>query len=295
VWTTTEGNWRMRIATASRNGVSTHAERGVTVEKVFVTPELALEWLDRNHNNRNITGPRVDLFVKLIRDGKWCLTHQGVAFYDDGDLADGQTRLTAIVKAGVPVWMFVTRGLPRASIHAIDGARPRNVRDVLHFLGMSLSQHHVAVTRLLWMEYDLQRRDNAAVWDKNVVDTVVFTRFASAVMEPVQFAMPASKARGLSHSCCVAAVASAWFTQDKAKLLRFKELVASGAGADSDEQAAIRLRDYLLTTNLLSAGSGVRQELFIRCCTALRAFLEGRPLSKLYCRPDSVFPIPDLG
>jgi hypothetical protein len=284
----------MSTAIASRNGVAARVASEITTEKVLVTPQMAAEWLERNHNNRNVTGPRVDLFVRLIKEGKWSLTHQGVAFYDDGDLADGQTRLTAIARAGVAVWMFVTRGLPRETIHAIDGGRPRNVRDVLHFLGMSLTSHHVAVVRILWMQYQLQRREDAVVWDNNAVDTAVFAEFASATKEAVDFAMPPTKARGLSHGCLVAAVASAWFTEERGRLLRFKHLIAEGAGAERDEQAAIKLRDYMLTTTLLAGGTSVRQELFMRCCTALRAFIERRPLTKLYCRPDSVFPIPDL-
>lgn len=284
----------MAVATISRNGFSSAQARGITTEKVLVTPSMAEDWLTVNHGNRNVTGPRVDLFVRLIREGKFCLTHQGVAFYDDGDLADGQTRLTAIVKAGVPVWMFVTRGLPRSAIHAIDGGRPRTVRDVLHFLGMSLSARHVAVVRTLWNQYHLQRRQDARAWDNNAVDTDTFANFASAVQDAVMFSMPATKTKGLSHASYIGAIASAWFTQDREMLLRMKQLVASGAGADRDEQAAIRLRDWLLTTHLSSSGVQGRQEIYKRSCTAIRAFLEGRPLAKLYCREDAAFPIPDL-
>jgi hypothetical protein len=284
----------MALATVSRNGFAPEKARGITTEKVLITPAIAAEWLKANRSNRNITAPRVDLYVKLIRESKFCLTHQGVAFYEDGDLADGQTRLTAIVKAGVPVWMLVTRGLPRSAIHAIDGGRPRTVRDVLHFLGMSLTAQHVAVVRTLWTQYHLQRRKDAQVWDNNAVDTDTFANFAAAVHDAVVFSLPATRAKGLAHASYVGAIASAWFTQDRDMLLRMKHLVASGAGADSDEQAAIRLRDWLLTTQLKSAGVQGRQEIYKRSCTAIRAFLEGRPLAKLYCREDAVFPIPDL-
>lgn len=280
----------MTTATISRNGI---ASRGITTEKLLVTPAMADEWLTKNHNNRNVTGPRVDLFIRLIKEGKFCLTHQGVAFYEDGDLADGQTRLTAISKAGVPVWMFVTRGLPRTAIHAIDGGRPRTVRDVLHFLGMSLTSHHVAVVRTLWNQYHLQRRDGGR-WDNSAVDTDAFAAFAAAVSEAVLFSMPATRCKGLSHASYVGAVASAWFTQDRDMLLRLKHLVATGAGADRDEQAAIKLRDWLLTTHLSSSGVDGRQEIFKRSCTAIRAFIDGRPLAKLYCREDAAFTIPDL-
>lgn len=273
---------------------STNGVHGLRTEKVFVTPEMAADWLKRNRNNRNITNKRVDLFVRLIHEGKWCLTHQGIAFYDDNDLADGQTRLTAIVKAGVGVWMFVTYGLQREAIHAIDGVRPRSGRDVLHFLGMTLTTNHVAAVRILLMQYEIQRRPDAQAWSSSSVDTDLLYKFAAATKEAVDFAMPTTKTRGLSHSCCVAAIASAWFTHDRGKLWRFKQLIADGAGAERDEQAAIRLRDFLLTSNLILGGAGARQELFMRCCTALRAFLERRPIAKLYCRPDAVFPIPDL-
>lgn len=284
----------MSMATISRNGFSAAQSRDITTEKVLVTPSMAKEWLAVNHGNRNVTGPRVDLFVRMIRDGKFCLTHQGVAFYEDGDLADGQTRLTAIVKAGLPVWMFVTRGLQRSAIHAIDGGRPRTVRDVLHFLGMSLSARHVAVVRTIWNQYHLERRDDATAWDNSAVDTDTFATFAAAVHDAVAFAMPSTHAKGLSHASYVGAVASAWFTQDRGMLFRMKQLVASGAGADREEQAAIRLRDWLLTTHLSSSGVQGRQEIYKRSCTAIRAFLEGRPLAKLYCREDAAFPIPDL-
>lgn len=284
----------MGTATISRNGLAAPKCRGITTEKVLVTPAIAAEWLTRNRGNRNVTGPRVDLFVRLIEEGKFFLTHQGVAFYEDGDLADGQTRLTAIVKAGVAVWMFVTHGLPRTAIHAIDGGRPRTVRDVLHFLGMHLTSHHVAVVRTLWNEYHLQRRDGSRVWDNSAVDTDLFAAFAAAVSDSVVFAMPATRCKGLSHASYVGAVASAWFTQDRDALLRLKQLVASGAGADREEQAAIKLRDWLLTTHLSSSGVQGRQEIYKRSCTAIRAFIDGRPLAKLYCREDAAFPIPDL-
>jgi len=262
---------------------------------MMVTPEMASSWLKLNHNNRNITSPRVELFVRLIREGKWVLTHQGIGFYCDGNLADGQTRLSAIARAGIPVWMLVTEGLPRESIHAIDGGRPRSVRDVLHFIGISLTKNDVSVVRMLWMQYRLQRSgESRTVWDASAVDTVGFSQFVDACRDAVIFATPKIRRRGLSHASVVASVASAWFTEEKSLLSRFQQLIAEGTGADQSEQAAIRLRDFLQTTTLTKGGTLDRQELFVKCCGALRAFIDGRTISRIVCRPDSVFPIPDL-
>jgi hypothetical protein len=294
-----QGNERTKAvnisnATFSRNGAANNRNGGVTTEKMLVTPQMAQEWLSRNVGNRNINTSRVDLFARLIREGKFHLTHQGVAFYADGDLADGQTRLSAIIKAGISVLMFVTRGLPRSAIHAIDGGRPRSVHDVIHFLGVGLSKNHVAVCRVLWAQYDLQRRENASSWNCNTVDTHSFAQFAIAAADAIEFAMPAWKKKGLTHACYVASVASAWFTQDRECLERFKQLISDGVGAERHETAAITLRDFLLTSPLLNGGNRARQEIFIRSCTALRAFLDRRPLSKLYARTEAVFDIPKI-
>jgi hypothetical protein len=234
----------------------------------------------------------VDLYVSLLQEGKFVLTHQGIAFYENGDLADGQHRLHAIAEAEVAANMMVTRGLPLDHVHAIDNGRPRSVQNVLHFVGVDLSHKHIAAARVLWMQYHSQAA--GTVWDANSVDTARFTKFVEATKEPIVFAIPASRTRGIAHASVTGAIASAWYTQDINLLSRFQQLLCEGVGAARDEQAAIRLREFLLTTNLTSGGTNARQELFIRVCTALRAYLEGRSLQKLYCREDAVFEIPAI-
>lgn len=73
-------------------------------EKVFVTPEMAYDWLVHNTNNRDLRPLDVLYLKQCILSGNWRVTHQGIAFYADGELADGQHRLNAIADAGVGVW-----------------------------------------------------------------------------------------------------------------------------------------------------------------------------------------------
>lgn len=70
---------------------------------VLITPEMAEEFLKHNTRNRNIRLPYVEELATYMRQGKWDVTHQGIGFYEDGTLFDGQHRLHAIIKAGVPV------------------------------------------------------------------------------------------------------------------------------------------------------------------------------------------------
>lgn len=264
---------------------------GVQFSRMVVTPEIARQWLEKNQNNRPIAKARVSLFKEQIDSGTFALTHQGIAFYGDfEELADGQHRLIAIAEGDKSVELFVTWGLSRDTVHAIDRGRPRSITNVLNFMGLLLSQQQTAACRCLWMDYHAARRETG--WNNQVFDTHKFVEFCNHVLEAVTFAIPPKACRGLSHASVTAAIAAAWFTQSHVDLVRFKELLHSGVGASERETAAVKLREYLLTQRV-GNGNEARQELYLRCSTALRAFLEGRGLSKLYCRPDARFPIPD--
>lgn len=272
--------------------MATAVETAFFSERMFVTPAMAVGWLNRNRNNRPLNSPRVAMLKKAIEDGAFVLTHQGIAFYGNFDeLADGQHRLAAIIEAGIAVEMIVSWGLTKDVVHAIDRGRPRSIANVLNFIGMPMSQAQVATCRALWQEYYAARNETA--WNGQVFDTTRFAAFCDYVAEAVDFAMPPKACRGLSHASVTAAISSAWFTQSRVDLGRFKDLLHGDALATERETAAVRLREYLLVTRVSTGGTEARQELYFRACTALRAFLEGRGLSKLYCRPDARFPIPD--
>lgn len=272
--------------------MSTAVCGGVQFRSMWVTPEMAREWLERNKNNRPISKARVDLLRQQIAEDKFVLTHQGIAFYGDFDeVADGQHRLAAIASGDKAVELMVAWGLSRDTVHAIDRGRPRSITNVLNFLGVSMTPSQTAACRALWQDYHAARAESA--WSSHVFDTTKFVSFCEHVSDAVSFALGSRAARGVSHASVTAAIAAAWFTQSHVDLLRFRELLHSGAGASEKETAAIKLREFLLTTRLVGGGNEARMELYFRASTALRAFLEGRGLAKLYCRPDARFPIPD--
>jgi len=272
--------------------MATAACSDVHVRKMIVTPAMAKQWLGLNTRNRPVQKNRVQLLKEQIENGSFVLTHQGIAFYGDfEELADGQHRLAAIADGDTSVEMFVTVGLSRDTVHGIDRGRPRSIANVLHFLGMPVGSKQVAVCRALWQDYHAARTESC--WDGRTMATSDFAAFCDHVLQAVTFSMPTRICRGLSHASVTAAIAAAWFSQNHDELARFKDLLHNGSGAASHEAAAIRLREYLLTTTLGTGGSEARQELYFRASTALRAFLERRPLAKLYCRPDARFPIPD--
>lgn len=124
-----------------------------------VTPAKAAKWLELNRiNNRTIQKNRVARYARAMREGRWALTHQGVAFDEDGFLCDGQHRLLAVIEADVDVEMLVTRGVSPAEFAVIDTARTRSSGDVFHINGYQFRTTIAAAARVLWLAEMLPNR-----------------------------------------------------------------------------------------------------------------------------------------
>lgn len=105
-----------------------------------VTPKQAQEWIEydllaRDDNpdvksNRNISKNNLQYFCDEIANGHWKLTHQGIAISSEGIIIDGQHRLRAIAKTGIPVKIPVTFGADIGTFDAIDVGKNRNFVDI---------------------------------------------------------------------------------------------------------------------------------------------------------------------
>jgi len=106
---------------------------GITVE--LVTPAMAQAWLERGGPNRRISERRVLRYMTAIQIGEWEVTGETIKFNGDGELRDGQHRLTAIVRTGIAVPCIVVRGVKESAFDKIDTGGARNMSDVLSIHG----------------------------------------------------------------------------------------------------------------------------------------------------------------
>ena len=98
---------------------------------VDVTPELARQWLVNNNFNRPKNSETVAKYVRQIREGRWRLTHQGIALTKLGFLLDGQHRLWAIIECGVTLPMRIFVNEPIENYEVIDCGRNRSHLEVV--------------------------------------------------------------------------------------------------------------------------------------------------------------------
>ena len=107
-----------------------HDEQYTRVEQI--DPELAKLLLQGNVRNRDVSSAQVDTFARDMVEGRWRLTHQGIALDREGRLVDGQHRLHAIVLSNTEQRMTVTYNVDPESFQVVDTSmRPRSAVDVL--------------------------------------------------------------------------------------------------------------------------------------------------------------------
>jgi hypothetical protein len=123
-------------------------ERITTI--VMITPELAKAMLELNKGNRPIGENRVKRHMERLKSGTFILTHQGIAFADDGTLNDGQHRLTAIAQSGVGAEMQVTFGASRDEFLVVDKGDRRTSGDDLNIMRMSYGNIRASVSHRLY-------------------------------------------------------------------------------------------------------------------------------------------------
>lgn len=116
-----------------------------------IDPSLAKLLLDANQKNRRISDVLVTAMARDMIEGRWRLSHQGIALDKTGRLLDGQHRLSAIIKANVTIRMVVTYNVEPDAFEVIDlGGRARSIADMFALShNLKYSTTFVAALRIL--------------------------------------------------------------------------------------------------------------------------------------------------
>jgi len=255
---------------------------------VNVTPATARAWLKKNTLNRNLRDDTVSKYARDMKEGNWETTHQGIGFYDDGTLADGQHRLHAVVRADVPVKFVVTHGIPRHAGQVIDQNAPRMTHDAIRIGGGAdwIDRDIVATVRVLLggLGDDTKPRSVPEIVD-----------YAARYEQNLQYAQALAmvKKRNLTSAPIVASYFCALEAgMPYETIKRFAEIMHKGEINGPYENAAIRLREYLITEGS-SAWIGQARVLTSRKVQrAIELFAEGKPINKLYTPEALIYPIP---
>jgi hypothetical protein len=247
-----------------------------TVE-MMITPSQAIEWLEtKNTRNRTLSMKRACMYAGDMVKGKWHQTHQGISFYDDGVLADGQTRLKAIAIANMSIKMLVTFGLHQSSSIGIDNHRMRSTANQIEIDGRAswIGKNEIAIARQLLRISG--KSDNLST------DQII--AYCEAVKPSLVFAVDnlRVKSKSISPASVKAAVSCAYGVESDGDLIDFCGALTTGIMKHESQVAAIRLREKLLQDGSAMQASGTgRLEALMLTQRAIKAFCEKQQIKRL--------------
>jgi len=122
-----------------------------------ITPTVAKAYLEKNSNNRNINKSHVAFLAKELLDGNYQMNGQSIVIGKSGRLLDGQHRLTAVIRAGVPISAVVVHGVDEESFVTMDTGKPRGGADALTIAGAKFTNHMASAIRKIIEKFSQKR------------------------------------------------------------------------------------------------------------------------------------------
>jgi hypothetical protein len=255
-------------------------------EFIFVTPEMAREWLSKNKNNRSMRRHRVTKIRDDLRNGRFYTTHQGIAFNCNGDLKDGQHRLTAIAEEGIGAWIMVTTGLPSQAVVYLDRGGIRQVHDNARLAGFDVTKNDISIGYVA-MNAPMSVAHSSSTSESVVVDFVEQRKDAFLAVRHT------GNKKKLSKASVLAAFVRAFPYCPTSAWNRCFKLFMNGIDDDFDpikERAIIVFRDFCLTGGYRNTYSD-RIDLYRRAQRAIKAFMNAEELKIVKPTEQDLFPL----
>jgi len=152
--TQAEINRAMRLSLTSND---------LVVVKGYVGPDLATALLGNNPINRRVAKANLEKMVRIITSGEWKMNGDTIRFTSTGILLDGQHRLMAIEKTGIPVETLLLFGVAEEANLTIDTGKGRSNTDALIMQGFRANSAHSATINLILLYkegYNLMEHPN---------------------------------------------------------------------------------------------------------------------------------------
>lgn len=153
-----------------------------TYIEMDVTPELAQEWMGVNIDNRPANEQVIAAYAADMKAGRWRMTAEGIKLVgrqdDPRKLLDGQNRLRACQKAGVPFRTLVVFELEPEAQESMDSGIIRQAGAQLHMSLGALNANIVASIATIAMKVEAGTYSNRKIGTRTAVQDYAKTHLA---------------------------------------------------------------------------------------------------------------------
>jgi len=241
------------------------------VSAMTVTPATAARILEKNTRNRTIRPFHVAAMARDMKAGRFIQNGDPIRFFEDGTLADGQHRLTALIRAQVSLPFVMVHDLPLEAMQTIDGGMKRTHGDRLALTG---AQNAKTISAALSVMAILAQ----GTYRAKLTAPEVFAAFA---MHPdVEAAAMQCKNTGLGLDSIMTAFVYIGHVIGKGdEIDAFAQTIKTGVGSGQRDPA------FVTREKIIKARSGIarmhRDGLIAILCAGWAAASEGREVSRI--------------
>lgn len=251
----------------------------------LITPAMAARILEKHHidYNRKKKARAMRKYGSDMAHSRWILTHQAIAFLQDGRMFDGQNRMQACVNSGVSFRAMVVFHLPPEAAVVTDKGSVRSVCDSSRFTGQDLTQQDSGLIKLACFKNGRDATDQEIL------------RAADAVNDALNFQkkhMP-THIKHVTLSFVRAAVVRAYYHVPHDRLAAFCECMSTGTiGGPADSSARSLLRNLL--QNQYNTGNYDAPDHMRKVMSVIKHFVAGEKMEKVQPVSGDVYPIPPV-
>ena len=252
-----------------------------------ITPRQAQKWLNENNSgNRALREGVAEQYAADMKADKWTQCVDPIVFYEDGELADGQHRLFALIESDTAQDFIVVRGLDRASGLNIDTGLGRSVVDNGRISGLDDGLSVALVSAARACSYGMAaagvRTSNA---DK--------LEMVKEHREACEWAIAnGGKTKNISNSILHGALARAWYWEkDRERLAEFGHVICTGMANGDADSAAVSMRTYLMLHRSKVTNSSMWRDTFLKMMNAISYFMQRKRLTVIKGVKEEAYPL----
>jgi hypothetical protein len=254
----------------------------ITTSTKVIEPAEASAILDAHVNYRNLSIRRVSAYADAMSKGRWGLS---VLIFDtSGLLADGQSRLSAVVKSGIPQEFVCLYGWPEDQVVNIDGGQGRTKAQV------AKAERGVKnANKVMSIVCDIEERPDKNMATLNCMSIDLYDKYGRHAEKVIGMTQGCSVLRGAVHGLAFAKAMISMPSREQDITDALKKV----CDLQFEEPKMSGLKQYYrwATVQQQQVGNGgggeFRRVAYLRCARALLCYLNDENIKSLFpCKAD---------
>jgi hypothetical protein len=238
---------------------------GLHIEVLTITPDQARAWLDRGGINRTLSERRVLRLVRAIQTSQWRLTGEAIKLDHESKVRDGQHRLEAIARAGIPVQSVVVRNVAEDAFDVMDTGASRTPADVLGIHGIPYRMAMASAARGLILIERFARYQPSS-WDAGTTVTapeiLAYVHKHPEILDAIRLSENLRQAGFIGGVGLWGTTLTLFIRRDRKATELFVEGLIEGANLPKDSPI-LKLRNQLLSNTAVWGRAAADREVLV--------------------------------